>query len=202
MEQRITYASEGIEIEGLVNQASDRGVIVTHPHPLYGGDMYNPVVNTIAGAYNAHGFTTLRFNFRGVGQSQGSYEDGIGERRDVHHAISFLLKMGIQTISLAGYSFGSWVNAGISEDEPSVVEMIMVSPPVAMMDFSPSNKIPKLKLVVSGERDDIAPPGLIRKMIPGWNPDAAVEILPGTDHFYSGRLDSLATALDTYLSPE
>jgi alpha/beta superfamily hydrolase len=202
MEKRITYTSDGIEIEGLLNQVSDKGVIVTHPHPLYGGDMYNPVVNTIARAFNAHGFTALRFNFRGVGQSQGSYEDGIGERKDVHNAISFLLKMGIQTISLAGYSFGSWVNAGVSEDEPSVVEMIMVSPPVAMMDFSPSSKIPGLKLVVSGERDEIAPPEQIKKMVPAWNPDAMVEILPGTDHFYSGRLDSLATALNTYLCPK
>jgi alpha/beta superfamily hydrolase len=191
--------SDGTKIEGLLDQISDRGVIVTHPHPLYGGDMSNPIVNTIVKAYGAHDFTTLRFNFRGVGGSHGSYENGNGETRDVLNAISFLLENGIQTISLAGYSFGSWINAGISKHEPSVIEMLMVSPPVAMMDFSPFAKIPGLKLVVSGERDDIAPPEQIRKMISAWNPDAALKILAGTDHFYSGCLDELAATLDAHL---
>jgi alpha/beta superfamily hydrolase len=200
MEEKIAYTSDGIEIEGLLQQVSTKGVIVTHPHPLYGGNMHNPVVDTIVETFNNHGFTTLRFNFRGVGGSQGNYDDGIGELRDVCNAISFLLKMGIQSISLAGYSFGSWVNAGISQNEATVIEMIMVSPPVAMMDFSHSQKIPKLKLVISGERDEIAPAEQIKKMLPAWNPEAVVEILTGADHFYSGCLGSLATSLDTYLS--
>jgi alpha/beta superfamily hydrolase len=202
MEKRITYTSDGITIEGLLNQVSDKGMIVTHPHPLYGGDMYNPVVKTIVKTYNAHEFTTLRFNFRGVGGSQGGYEDGIGELKDVRNAISFLLKMGIRSISLAGYSFGSWVNAGIANHEPSVIEMIMVSPPAAMMDFSHYPEIPELKLVVTGGRDEIAPAELINKMVPALNPDAVVEILPETDHFYSGGLDSLAAVLDKYIRSE
>ena len=115
-------------------------------------------------------------------------------------ASSGMFKLDIQTISLAGYSFWSWVNAGISHNEATVVEMIMVSPPVAMMDFSSSQKIPDLKFVISGGKDEIAPAEQIKKMLPIWNPDAVIEILPGADHFYSDYLDSLAAALDTYLS--
>jgi alpha/beta superfamily hydrolase len=202
MEEKITYISDGIEIEGLLEWISEKGVIVTHPHPLYGGDMHNPVVETTVEAFINHGFTTLRFNFRGVGGSQGSYDDGIGELRDLCNAFTFLAESGIHKIFLAGYSFGAWVNAHMSHKDATYAEMIMISPPVALMDFTFLKKIPKLKLVVSGSRDEIAPALQIKKMLPAWNPDATVEIIPGADHFYSGYLDALADALDAHIRSE
>jgi alpha/beta superfamily hydrolase len=201
MEEKITYTSDGIEIEGLLKEVSEKGVIATHPHPQYGGNMYNPVVETIVEAFDKHGFTTLRFNFRGVGKSQGTYDDGIGELRDVYNAFTFLTQRGIHKLYLAGYSFGAWVNAHISHTDAACAEMIMVSPPVALMDFTFLKNLPGLKLVVSGSRDEIAPADQLAKMLPDWNPDATVEIIPGADHFYSGSLDALSTVLDTYIRP-
>jgi alpha/beta superfamily hydrolase len=202
MEEKITYTSDGIEIEGLLEQISEKGAIVTHPHPLYGGDMNNPVVKSITKAFQNNGFSTLRFNFRGVGASQGSYDDGIGELKDLYNAITFLTKRGTHKIYLAGYSFGAWVNAHISYEVATYDEMIMVSPPVALMDFTFLKNLTGLKLVVSGGRDEIAPAEQIKKMLPAWNPDATVEVIPGADHFYWGHLDDLTASLDTYIRPE
>ena len=131
MEKNITLLSENFQIEGCLSRNdTDKGVVITHPHPLYGGDMHNSVVETIMQAYRQKGFTTLRFNFRGVGASQGSYADGIGEQADVRAALSHLTDLGITRLDLAGYSFGAWVNAHIMCREADIETMVMVSPPV------------------------------------------------------------------------
>ncbi|MCP4109507.1 MAG: alpha/beta hydrolase [Desulfobacteraceae bacterium] len=196
MEKKITFISEGHEIEGLFNKASDdKGVVVTHPHPLYGGDMHNYVVESVVSAYLKKGYSTLRFNFRGTGRSQGSYGDGIGEQQDVISAISYLFDEGIKQADLAGYSFGAWVNSMVPCKENSVHKMTMVSPPVAFIDFKNVSSIPCLDLVVTGDRDDIAPSGMIKKMLPMWNPNARFEVIKDADHFYSGSVDKLESVL-------
>jgi alpha/beta superfamily hydrolase len=200
METEISFLSETYEIEGLLEKNSpEQGVIVTHPHPLYGGDMYNPVVDTLVAAYQQKGYTTLRFNFRGTGSSQGYFDDGKGEQQDVLAAFSILLEMGIEKIDLAGYSFGAWVNAQISRKDLPYTDTVMVSPPIGFMAFDGVTSISNLKLVVTGSRDDIAPPGLIQKALPGWNSTAEFEIIDGADHFYSGRLNELETVLQAAL---
>jgi len=199
VEEKITYTSDGIAIEGLLQRISEKGVVVTHPHPLYGGDMYNPVVASIIKAFEINGFSTLRFNFRGVGHSQGSHDYGTGERRDVINALSFLTKQGITECALAGYSFGAWVNANMSCHEAAPADTIMVSPPVAFMDFSTIKHLPSLKLVVGGGRDEIGPPKTIEKLLPDWNSNARLEILQSADHFYTGCLDDLTTVIDNYI---
>jgi len=196
MAERITFLSETYEIEGLLNKRDEKkGVVVTHPHPLYGGDMYNMVVESIVHVYHMKGYSTLKFNFRGVGRSQGAYDKGFGEQKDVLAAISFLADMGMEQIDLAGYSFGAWVNAHAMQGDGPVEEMIMVSPPVGSMDFSAIGTMNSLKLVVTGNRDDIAPADVIEKMIPAWNPDARFEVIDGADHFYGGYLKQLESVL-------
>jgi alpha/beta superfamily hydrolase len=112
MAEQIIFSSGAFTIEGLLDKNSEtNGVIITHPHPLYGGNMHNNVVISITNTYQKMGYTTLRFNFRGVGNSQGSYGDGVGEQEDVRAAISYLTDSSINQIDLAGYSFGAWVNA-------------------------------------------------------------------------------------------
>jgi hypothetical protein len=197
---KVQFKSGSHQIEAALDQsATASGVIVTHPHPLYGGTMSNPVVETIAAAYRQKGHTTLRFNFRGVGQSQGSYGDGIGEQQDVRSALSYLRSLGIENIGLAGYSFGAWVNALVSCEDRRVADMIMVSPPVAFLDFGQVHSLPCLKLVISGSEDDIAPSGLIRNLVPNWNPQARFEVIPGCDHFFGGHLTKLEELLAGYL---
>jgi alpha/beta superfamily hydrolase len=198
MAERITFLSEEYEIEGVFNQRDEKkGVVVTHPHPLYGGDMNNIVVESIVHVYQMKGFSTLKFNFRGVGRSQGTYDNGLGEQKDVLYALSFLADMGMERIDLAGYSFGAWVNAHAIQEDTQVEQMIMVSPPVGFMDFKSVEKMKPLKLVIAGNRDDIAPAKEIEKMISTWNPNARFEVIDGADHFYGGCLGQLEECLSS-----
>jgi alpha/beta superfamily hydrolase len=200
VEKYINFKSEVYRIESRLDKGdSDKGVVITHPHPLYGGDMDNPVVGAIAKAFHQNGYTTLRFNFRGVGGSQGSFADGIGEMDDVCAALGYLKESGINRLELAGYSFGAWVNANLIARNPGIEAMLMVSPPVAFIDFEGIDRIDCLKLIVSGSQDDIAPPDLIHHMKPKWNPQACFEIIDGADHFYFGYLDRLEEVLTKYI---
>jgi alpha/beta superfamily hydrolase len=187
MEEIIQFDSEGLALEGLLGKNSEaKGVVVTHPHPLYGGDMYNNVVEWITNVYQAHGYTTFRFNFRGVGNSQGRYDNGMGEQTDVLSAISTLKDKGLKCVDLAGYSFGSWINARVASTETMVDRLIMVSPPVGFINFDLIEELMPLKLVVTGSMDDIAPANIIREKLIVWNKNARLEVIEGADHFYSG----------------
>jgi len=201
MEEKITFASGQCRLEGYWQAGTTgKGVVITHPHPLYGGAMNNPVVETIQSTYRQHGYATLRFNFRGVGGSQGNYDNGIGEQADVRAAIAYVESMNVRAVDLAGYSFGAWVNTGIAVDShASIKAMMMISPPVGLIEFENVNVLSCLKLVVTGSRDDIAPVNQIRDMLPTWNPDAQFEVIDGCDHFYSGYLEELESILDRYL---
>jgi uncharacterized protein len=201
--EKIEVTSGDLTLEGLyTGSSSDRGVVVTHPHPLYGGDMYNPVVQTVADAYIQAGRSCLLFNFRGVGRSTGQFDNGRGEQGDVIAAVAWLADRGVGAISLAGYSFGSWVNAHITTEMAPFTQQIMVSPPVAFIDFADVKQIPKLRFVVTGSRDDIAPPGLVAPLLPGWNPDAEMVIIPDADHFYGGCLDRLKERVSAFLDTD
>ncbi len=194
-EENISFNSDGSQLQGLLHRAGAKGVVVTHPHPLYGGNMYNPVVETITRAFQNQGYTTLRFDFRGVGSSQGTHDKGIGEKRDTCQALAYLAQIDIKKICLAGYSFGAWVNAQIHPGDAPVSEMIMVAPPLAFIDFGPIQEIANLTLVVTGSRDDIAPAHMIQERLPSWNPTSRFEIIAGADHFFSGHTDILASTL-------
>ncbi len=197
-ENRIIFESGELKLEGLLARAQgNAGVVITHPHPQYGGSMHNNVVESLVSAYGKGGFTTLRFNFRGVGRSEGHYDEGVGERDDVRGAIAYLKGLGINAIHLAGYSFGAWVNAQAISDLEDVAQMIMVSPPVNFMDFSFLSHNAKIKLIISGERDDIAPPEMIQAFLPGWNNDSAFHTIKEADHFYGGQTGEIeAIVLD------
>jgi alpha/beta superfamily hydrolase len=198
MAEKITFLSEEYKIEGLLNQKDEKkAVVVTHPHPLYGGDMYNLVVESIVHVYHMKGYSTLKFNFRGVGRSQGTHDNGFGEQKDVLSALSFLADMGMDRINLAGYSFGAWVNAHALQKDTLTKQMIMVSPPVGFMDFKSIVTMNTLKFVVTGNRDDIAPADVIEKMISTWNPNACFEVIDGADHFYGGFLNQLESVLSS-----
>lgn len=198
MEQSCNFFSDGLRIDALVETHSSsfqKGIVITHPHPLYGGDMHNPVVDTIRKVYRQKGFTTLRFNFRGTGSSEGRYDEGRGEQVDVVAAVETLRNDGIQEIHLAGYSFGAWVNARAVSTGLIIQQMVMVSPPVSMIAFDEVGPIDSLSLVVTGSRDDIAPPAEIEKGLKTWNPSTRFEIVKSADHFYGGCLDQLEAVL-------
>ena len=201
METAVHFTSSEFRLEGLLNTGEPRAVVITHPHSLYGGNMHSPVVEIIAASYRQNGYTTLRFNFRGVEGSQGRYDDGQGEQEDVRQAIVYLQQQGFGPIDLSGYSFGTWVNARYATERSSPITMTMVSPPTAFMDFRTVGRLPGLILAVTGSRDDIAPPDMLRRMVPIWNSSAVLEVVPGADHFYGSHLGTLGTTLRNALQP-
>lgn len=200
-EQRVFITSGNLQLEALLDLVRGAaGVVVTHPHPLYGGDMENAVVEAVVRVYRSRGYSTLRFNFRGVGMSRGSYDDGRGEQEDVRSALRFLAAQGANKIDLAGYSFGAWVNLLANPVAARPERLILISPPVAFLDFSSVGFTPPLKLVVAGSRDQFAPPEQIRRLLPGWNPEARLEVVAGADHFYWGYGEALETILGDFLA--
>ena len=202
-EELIFFMAGTVKIEGLLQALpGDKGVVISHPHPLYGGSMHNNVVESLVQAYQQAGYTTLRFNFRGVGSSQGEYDNGQGEQEDVKAALHYLAEQGKNAVDLAGYSFGAWVNALARPEKDAVQRMVMVSPPVAFLDFGPPQSIPQLRLVVAGSRDEIAPPELIKTILPNWNSKARLEIIEGADHFYGGHTGKLESILADYFVSE
>lgn len=198
--ERIQFVSGEYELEGIVTGSSRKqGVVVTHPHPLYGGDMYNPVVESIAREYAGKGYKTLCFNFRGTGRSQGLYDDGRGEQTDVAAAVAWMRETGVAQIALAGYSFGAWVNAQAFGQCGTVAHMVMVAPPVGFLDFSQVRSLPCLELVIVGDHDAFAPVADVRLWVDQAAAEADLEIVGGADHFFSGQLSSLGTVLRAHL---
>lgn len=199
MEEKIVFRADAYEIEGRLSRAAGpRGVVISHPHPVYGGSMQNPVVVTIQRAFAEFGFTTLRFNFRGVGNSQGDYDSGIGEQTDVRQALVYLAGLQIRECYLAGYSFGAWVNAQVGCLADTLAGMVMVSPPAAFMAFEAAAPLRCLRLIVTGGRDEFAPADRIRPLHAQWNPAARFEVIPQADHFYSGCQAQLAQRLSRW----
>jgi hypothetical protein len=200
VEEPVHFEATDSKIEGLLcTMPGDRGVVITHPHPLYGGNMYNNVVEALSRVYQMAGYTTLRFNFRSVGSSEGKYDNGLGEQEDVKAALHYLAQRSKKVLDLAGYSFGSWVNAHAISEVDRVDRMVMISPPVAFMDFNSVGLTPQIQLVVAGSQDQIAPPKLIENMLPSWNPRALLEVIDGADHFYLGYTEKLESVLTIYL---
>ena len=196
-EKRIFFEADGLKIEGmLADLPGDHGAVISHPHPLYGGTMHNNVVRAVAHAYQEEGYSTLRFNFRGVEKSEGYFGNGVGEQEDVKAALKAL---GKKSMDLAGYSFGAWVSAlGLAKFEKAQ-RLIMVSPPVSFIDFSFLEYSPKIKLVICGSRDEIAEYKKVEKMLPKWNDQAQFRVIQGADHFYSGYEEELFDILGEFL---
>ena len=201
MEKKVFFKSGDLKLEGLIDKAeSDTGVVITHPHPLYGGNMQNYVVQSIKKVYREKEYTTFLFNFRGVGASQGHYDNDQGEQEDLRAALSFIVSTGIKHIELAGYSYGAWINSLLACKDASIKNIVLVSPPVAFINFKPVTSIPGLKLVITGTLDDYAPPDLLEKTLPLWNPKAAIKIINGADHFYGGYTNNLESVLHTFIN--
>ena len=197
MSTSVFIKADGIKLEGVENAVSNsRATVIAHPHPLYGGDMHNPVVTTIADTYADMQWTTLCFNFRGVGASQGTHDDGEGEQTDLQAAIDFLKDKGYGRIDLAGYSFGAWIIARWAQCHQRADHgIILVSPPAAFIDFSDIGPIAGLKSVITGEFDEIAPPEVITPLLPRWHTGIVLSLVPGADHFYGGHLEALGKIL-------
>jgi len=200
MESYIKIEGKKIQLEGkLQKKSSKKAVVICHPHPLYGGNMDNPVVMTIAEAFVEKKVSTLRMNFRGVGNSTGTFDNGVGEKKDVAAAMTWLMDKGYEQIYLAGYSFGARMTASVVEGGCQIQDHVMVSPPVGFMSFNEIETMPSTGLIVTGSNDEIAPASLVRDHLNRWKITPQFEVIQNCDHFYSGCLDKLKAILTAYL---
>ena len=193
-EEKIIFPAGSLHLEGYYAPAGFvRGVVVTHPHPLMGGSLENNVVETLVTTFFHQGYATLRFNFRGVGRSEGRYDEGLGEQEDVLSAVSFLQRKGVREILLAGYSFGAWVNVQVLQREPFLSGGVLVSPPIDLMDFDFSGLADRIRLIIAGDQDPYC--NAARLLEEAGRIRAPVKLLPGADHFYLGREQELSAGL-------
>ena len=177
-------------MEGLIHQGEAHstrgGVVLCHPHPQFGGDMENPVIHSGVHAAVEAGFSTLRFNFRGVGESEGAYAEGIGEREDVRAAVECLAStLGKpRPLIMLGYSFGAWVGSPVAVGDHRVKAMVVVAPPLEMLDFGFFRGCEKSKLIVAGNRDLYCPLHLLEKWYQTLDEPKSLLLIEGADHFF------------------
>jgi len=175
--------------------------VVCHPHPLFGGTMHNKVVYQAAKALHHRGASVLRFNFRGVGQSEGAYDRGQGEQGDVRAPIDYLAdEFPGRPILVAGFSFGSSVGLRVGCGDARVVQLIGMGLPVDNIDFTFLRGCAKPKLLIQGGNDQFgsrASMDALFAMIP--EPKRLV-VVDGADHFFTGKLDAVGSAIDTWLN--
>jgi alpha/beta superfamily hydrolase len=197
-EEKVFFGPEDVRLEGLyANSGGAVGAVISHPHPLRGGDMSNPIVDILAEALFAVGISTLRFNFRGVGKSSGTHDAGRGEQDDVLAAISFMEEQGRREIMLAGYSFGAWVSAGIL-NRRNLLPAVFVSPPVSLLGFDFTTLRGKVGIIICGDRDKYCPTDRIK--IVAAELACRLDIIPDADHFYQSRENDFAACIKDYLA--
>lgn len=196
-EIQVFFKAEGLRIEGLyLENDGQEGIIISHPHPQMGGTMENNVVEALVMTYSNLGYSTLRFNFRGVGFSEGRYDNGKGEQDDVLGAAAYLMGRG-KKVKLAGYSFGAWINARVVAHQSEFYNTIFVSPPLSMMKFNAEELKGKVGLIVCGDRDPFCPTDTLQAFCR--NLECGMLIIAGADHFFFGMEQKIISSIEGYL---
>jgi len=201
-EEPVIFRSEGLKLEGLLYQPRDvaeaRGAVVCHPHPLYGGSMLDVIVEAILKAMWAIDCATLRFNFRGVGNSQGEYDEGRGEARDAEAAVKYIAGLrGMQRgkVILAGYSLGAMAAVNAAAHTPEVTTVVAVAPPILADGVGQLVALKKRLVVVAGEEDRYCPPAQLEVLRNALIGLIRLKIIPGADHFFAGHEEQVTAAL-------
>jgi hypothetical protein len=199
----VTIPSSGVTLEGILWPASAeapaRVTVVCHPHPQYGGTMHNKVVFRAGRALQNLGMAVLRFNFRGVGKSTGSYDFGKSEKDDVRAAIDYLHKLYPQAeLILVGYSFGAWVGLQVGCRDERVAYLVGIGTPVAANDFSFLANCSKPKLFIHGTEDEFGSVEQIRALLLSLSEPKELVLIEGANHFFNSKLEVLSRAIIEY----
>ena len=179
--------------------------LVLHPHPLGGGTMHNKVVFRAAAALNDAGLTTLRINFRGVGQSSGVHDFGNGELEDVKAGLDYLAQnYPGHSITVCGFSFGARMGMEIGSNDERVKLLISIGTPLSKYDFDFLKDCRKPLLLVHGDRDEFGDVEELRALVNSINDTVPVKlvVIQGTGHFFEGHLDELKTAIYDWVSAQ
>jgi len=194
---KIEFPCGQITLEGIISIPEGLGpfglIVVCHPHPLYGGNMFNNVVHGVCANLEKRGLAWLKFNFRGVGKSGGRFSDGIGEQEDARAAISFGEKqerIDPDRIGVCGYSFGSIVAFAVAAQDPRVKAVAGISPFIQPPDLLDSCSRPKL--FVTGTRDGFIDLQSLEEQVKKLPEPKELILFPGADHFWSEDEEAMA----------
>jgi alpha/beta superfamily hydrolase len=179
--------------------------IVLHPHPLHGGNMNNRVVFIMFNNFVERGFSVLRFNFRGVGRSQGAFDNGVGELSDAAYAFDWMQQFNSNSpfCWIGGYSFGALISMQLMMRRPEIEGFVSISPPAGTEDFSFLAPCPSSGLIIHGDKDTHVPLDAVKKLaqkLDGQkNISVNLSIVKGADHFYKDNMDNLSKEVASYL---
>lgn len=200
--ENVQFAGPAGELEALIDNpasAPTAVAVVCHPHPLYHGSMHNKVAYILARAFNDLGAVSLRFNFRGVGRSEGGYDEGAGETLDALAAMDWLVaRFAGLPLWLAGFSFGAYVALRAQSQRP-VQRLVTVAPAVERFDTT-RIELPRMPwLLVQGDTDEVVSPQAVFDWAAGLAAQPRTAVLKGAGHFFHGRLNELRqTVVDTF----
>lgn len=179
--------------------------VVLHPHPLYGGTMNNKVVYHLHQTFAQQDFSVLRFNFRGVGRSQGVFDNGIGELSDAASALDWLQGFNANAPQcwIAGFSFGAWIAMQLLMRRPEISGFIAVAPPANLYDFTFLAPCPASGMIVHGTADQVVPMADVDKLVERLNNQKGITIdhvkIDGANHFFDTAIDELSEEVSGYL---
>jgi uncharacterized protein len=180
--------------------------LLLHPHPQHGGTMNNKVVYTLFHAFLHCGFAALRFNFRGVGRSQGQFGRGEGELADATAALDWLqaANPNAKACWVGGFSFGAWIGMQLLMRRPGIGAFVSVAPPAGMFDFGFLAPCPASGLIVQGDQDQVVPPEATQKLVAKLKHQRDItidhRIIRGADHFFSNHLTELGQIVEDYVA--
>lgn len=188
-----------VTLDGAFSPGSAGGVVVLHPHPLYGGSMHNNVVDALVRGAQEADFAALKFNFRGVGRSSGNHDNGQGEQDDVLAAVDWLGERTSGPLVLMGYSFGSLVGSNAAGRIESLAGGVWVSPPWVMGPLAPWPEDCGPLLVLAGGRDEFGNLAALEGYMEALGARGRLEAYTEADHFWSGRESALSEQTTAFL---
>ena len=180
--------------------------MILHPHPQFGGTMNNPIVHQLYYAFESRDFSVLRFNFRGVGRSQGYFDNGAGELSDAASALDWLQNVNrdARTCWIAGFSFGSWIAMQLLMRRPEIDGFISVAPPANLYDFSFLAPCPSSGLMVNGDADAVVPFDHVTTLVERLKTQKGIvidhETITGANHFFEDKSGELIGTVNSYLA--
>ena len=207
MPEVIFNGPEG-RLEGRYHHSKKPGApiaLILHPHPQFGGTMNNKVVYAMYTSFVKRGFSTLRFNFRGVGRSQSTFDNGQGEMSDAASALDWMQAHNPNASScwIGGFSFGAWISMQLMMRRPEINGFISVAPPASQHDFSFLAPCPASGILIHGDRDEIVPVDSVDKLAAKLKSQKNItidyEIVKGCDHFFGNHMVQLNKIVDDYL---
>ncbi len=205
--QSVSIPCGNITLEGILQlpNGTDRRVsaaVICHPHPLFGGNMYNNVTEALADALTQRGMATLLFNFRGTGRSGGFHGGGVTELDDVAAAMDFVAdrsEVDARHLLVAGYSFGCWVGLKAANRDSRPQALIGISPPVNMYDFGFLRQEIRPKLLITGDTDFVCSKSAFLRLVEEIPEPKQAVVLAAADHFHMGREAELTTEVLRFL---